>query len=240
MIPQGILFDLDNTLAHRDLGIASYACRFELDFRARLIDCPVHAIAALIVERDNGGYGVADSPFATLREDIASALAIRLRWREAATPAELLSHWIAHSPLHAVEMPGASALMDRLDVAGIAVGIVSNGMESSRRALVQRLGFDRRTRTLVSSERAGARKPDPRIFELACTELDVPAKRCWFVGGHPVNDIAGARAAGLHPVWLAGFHAWPQDGIAAATTIAALSEIEALLRSPVETRFTNP
>ena len=228
MLPDAILFDLDNTLAHRDLSIGSYAGRFAQDFGARLVDADAASIAALIVERDNGGYGVAGSPFATLREDIAAALATRLRWREPAAPAELLDHWITFFPLHAVEMPGASAVLDRIAATGIAIGIVSNGAEASRRELVRRLGFDRRIRTLVSSERAGARKPDRRMFELATRELGVPADRCWFVGDHPVNDIQGSRAAGMRAVWLAGFHAWPADGVA-TTTLAALSELEPLL-----------
>ena len=228
MIPDAILFDLDNTLAHRDLSIASYAERFAQDFGTRLADADAAAIATLIIERDNGAYGVPGSPFATVREDIAATLFTRLRWREPATPAELLDHWIAFFPLHAVEMPGASDLLDRLAAAGIAIGIVSNGAEPSRRELVRRLGFDRRIRTLLSSERAGVRKPDVRIFELAARELGVAADRCWFVGDHPVNDIHGARAAGMRAIWLAGFHHWPDDGVA-TTTITALSELEPLL-----------
>jgi putative hydrolase of the HAD superfamily len=125
-------------------------------------------------------------------------------------------------------MPGTSALLDRLACDGIAVGIVSNGAESSRRELVQRLAFDRRIRTLVSSERAGVRKPDVRIFELAARELGVAADRCWFVGDHPVNDIQGARAAGMRAIWLAGFHDWPSDDVE-TTTISALSELGPLL-----------
>ena len=46
---QGILFDLDNTLAHRDLGIASYARRFARDFGGRLSEVDADAIAALIL-----------------------------------------------------------------------------------------------------------------------------------------------------------------------------------------------
>lgn len=228
MHPQGLLFDLDNTLVHRDLSIASYADRFARDFGERLADIDADAIAALIVERDNGGYGVPGSPFATLREDIAAALAARLHWHDAAQPGEVLAHWIAHFPLHAVEMPGARALLDRLAATGLPLGIVSNGAESSRRQLARQLGLDRRVRTLVSSERAGARKPDGRIFALAAAELGVPAERCWFVGDHPVNDIAGARSAGMYPVWLCGFHAWPRDGVG-TTTIAALSELPGLM-----------
>jgi putative hydrolase of the HAD superfamily len=225
---QGILFDLDNTLAHRGLSIASYARRFASDHAERLSDASPDAIAALIAERDNGGYGVAGSPFATVREDIAATLATRLRWHDAPSTDELVRHWFAHFPTHSVEMAGATALLDRLAAAGVPVGIVSNGKESTRRALVQHLGLDRRSAILVSSERAGMRKPDARIFALAAAELGVPAERCCFVGDHPVNDIAGARGAGMRAAWLAGFHAWPADA-ERAPTIRALHELEPLL-----------
>jgi putative hydrolase of the HAD superfamily len=230
---QAVLFDLDNTLTHRDLSIASYAGRFAQDFDARLVDSDAATIAALIIERDNGGYGVKGSIFPTVRDDVAAALAARLRWRVGPVHDELVAHWFAHFPTHSIEMPGASALLDRLAGAGFALGIVSNGAEASRRELVRRLGFDSRVRTLVSSERAGMRKPDVRIFELAAREVGVAPQRCWFVGDHPVNDIAGARAAGMRPVWLRGFHA-AADGDPPAPTIGSLAELESLVGA-----FTN-
>lgn len=228
MKPLAILFDLDNTLAHRDLSIASYARRFSADFGARLPDTPSDAIAALIIERDGGGYGVPGSPFPTVRDDVSHALATRLRWHDTPSPDELVRHWFAHFPACSVEMPGATALIDRLVARGLRVGIVSNGMDASRRELARCLGLDRRVGTLLSSERAGVRKPDARIFELAAAELDVPAARCWFVGDHPVNDVAGAHAAGMVAVWLRGFHDWPA-ALAPRTTITALAELEPLI-----------
>jgi putative hydrolase of the HAD superfamily len=228
MKPLAILFDLDNTLAHRDPSIASYARRFVADFGARLPATPSEAVAALIIERDGGGYGVPGSPFASVRDDVAHALITRLRWREAPPADELTRHWFAHFPACSVEMPGATALIDRLVASGLRVGIVSNGMEASRRALARGLGLDRRVGTLLSSERAGVRKPDARIFELGAAELEVPADRCWFVGDHPVNDVAGAHAAGMRALWLRGFHDWPA-GLEPRTAIASLAEIEPLL-----------
>ena len=228
MTPQGLLFDLDNTLAHRDLSIASYARRFAQDFEDRLDEADADAIAALIVERDNGGYGVAGSLFPTVRDDVAHALATRLRWRTESRSDDLVRHWFEHFPAHSVEMPGATAVLERLAGAGLRMGIVSNGAEASRRELARHLGFDHRIVTLVSSERAGARKPDPRIFELAAAELGVPVDQCWFVGDHPVNDVAGARAAGMRAIWLRGFHDCP-DGVAPETTIEALAELDALI-----------
>ena len=225
---RGVLFDLDNTLAHRGLSIASYARRFAQDFADRLEDIDDAVIARVIDERDNGGYGVAGSPFPTVRDDVSATLATRLRWRSVPTHADLIDHWFAHFPTQSVEMPGATALIERLRAAGFALGIVSNGKDSSRRALVRHLGFDARVRTVLSSERAGARKPDARIFELAASEIGVLPERCWFIGDHPVNDVEGSREAGMRPVWLSGFHA-PIAGVEAAATVATLAQFEELL-----------
>ena len=130
MTPRAVLFDLDNTLTHRDLSIAAYARRFARDFHDRLVEADAEAIAALVVERDGGGYGVAGSAFATVRDDVAHALATRLRWRAPPRAGELVDHWLLQFPAHAVEMPGANALVDRLLAAGWRVGIVSNGAEA--------------------------------------------------------------------------------------------------------------
>jgi putative hydrolase of the HAD superfamily len=234
MTPLAVLFDLDNTLAHRSLSIASYARRFIDDFGERLHAATSEAVAALIDERDGGGYGVPGSPFATVRDDVAHALATRLAWHEVPSSEALTRHWFAHFPDCSIEMPGASALLDRLAARGLRLAIVSNGKEASRRALASGLGLDRRVQTVVSSERAGARKPDARPFLLAAEELGVPPQRCWFVGDHPVNDIAGAHAAGMRAIWLRGFHAWPAE-LQAHTTIAALADLEALIPAPSAT-----
>jgi putative hydrolase of the HAD superfamily len=228
MKPLAVLFDLDNTLAHRDLSIASYARRFVADFAHRLPGATHDDVAALVIERDGGGYGVPGSPLPTVRDDVAHALATRLRWRDTPAAAELTRHWFAHFPACSIEMPGAAALIDRLVAGGLRVGIVSNGMDASRRALAHALGLERRVGTLLSSERAGVKKPDARIFELAARELDVPVTRCCFVGDHPVNDVAGAHAAGMRAVWLRGFHDWPAE-LEPRTTIASLAELEPLL-----------
>jgi FMN phosphatase YigB (HAD superfamily) len=49
-----------------------------------------------------------------------------------------------------------------------------------------------------------------------------------FVDDHPVNDIQGAREAGMRTIWLTRFHGWPSDGVS-TTTIAPLSELAPLL-----------
>lgn len=54
---------------------------------------------------------------------------------------------------------------------------------------------------ILISEREGMRKPEPEIFARALRALHVPADDAWFVGDHPVVDVAGAAAAGLSAIW---------------------------------------
>ena len=54
---------------------------------------------------------------------------------------------------------------------------------------------------VVSAERAGAYKPDPRPYRLAVGELDLPPGRVLFVAGSP-HDIGGALRVGQPVVWV--------------------------------------
>ena len=54
---------------------------------------------------------------------------------------------------------------------------------------------------VVISQSEGLTKPDPLIFTRAVERIGVAPGEAMFVGDHPEIDVAGARAAGLVPVW---------------------------------------
>ncbi len=87
----------------------------------------------------------------------------------------------------------------RLTERGLRIGIVSN-WDSRLGALVSGLGLDAFVTEVLSSADVGLRKPDPRIFELACERLDVAPTRAAHVGDHYYADIVGARAIGMKAV----------------------------------------
>lgn len=51
--------------------------------------------------------------------------------------------------------------------------------------------------TALFSCDVGVRKPDPAIYALACTRLDVAPERCLYVGDGNSNELAGAERAGM-------------------------------------------
>ncbi len=44
------------------------------------------------------------------------------------------------------------------------------------------------------------KKPDPRIFQLACDELDVKPSECLYVGDGGSMELTGAEKVGMHPI----------------------------------------
>jgi len=91
--------------------------------------------------------------------------------------------------------PAFARLKDR----GLRLGLISNWDRRLVR-LIDGLGLSGYLDSVVSSADIGLRKPDPRIFESACAELDVKPEEAAHVGDHHYADILGARAVGMHAV----------------------------------------
>ena len=91
--------------------------------------------------------------------------------------------------------PGVRATLEQLR-GRYKLAVVTNCSEAlGHRAAGLAGAFD----VVVTSERAGFYKPDPRPYELALEEMGVRAEQALFVAGSAF-DIAGASAVGM-PVW---------------------------------------
>ncbi len=229
MLPKAVLFDLDNTLTHRQRSTESYASLFARHYAADLSTNTPSFITDLISKQDNGGYLSAESVHTAIREAVAFALASQLNWHKPVSLSELASHWANHFPTQAIEMPGANTLIEALVERGVTVGVISNGAQRSRESTLAHLPFKQHISLLVSSDAVGIRKPDPRIFLHAAQALGLEPNQCCYVGDHPINDIKGAAGAGMLPVWLSGFHPWPQDEPAPTISVDNLADILPLL-----------
>ncbi|HXG41626.1 MAG TPA: HAD family hydrolase [Dehalococcoidia bacterium] len=80
------------------------------------------------------------------------------------------------------------------------LALLSNADDDFLLAALERNGlhFD----VIVTSERAGALKPDPRIFRALLDRLGLPPAAVLYVGDNPLPDVLGARRAGLRVAWL--------------------------------------
>ena len=113
-------------------------------------------------------------------------------------------------------------LLGRL-AARLPLALVSNGCGNTRRLLAEH-GLEGSFRHVVDSSEVGCWKPDPRIFEPVVHALGVTPGQIAVVGDRLDRDVAGARAAGLRALWVAG-------GRTLASGSARPSEVDATLRS---------
>ena len=127
-------------------------------------------------------------------------------------------------------MPGAIETLGRLRLMGFTIGIGSNMTAAWQFAKLKRLGLIAYVDYVVTSEEAGAEKPDARLFELCAEKSGCAPEECAFVGDHLEGDALGARNAGMNAIW---FH--PKDDATEApagiTRVRAFSELPALLQT---------
>lgn len=98
-------------------------------------------------------------------------------------------------------LPGVVAAIADVVSSGVRVAVVSNSDGSVERSL-QRAGMGDLFEFVVDSALAGASKPDPAIFLMACERLSVEPEECWYVGDSPFHDVSGALGAGFSRAWL--------------------------------------
>jgi epoxide hydrolase-like predicted phosphatase len=97
-------------------------------------------------------------------------------------------------------------------------GIVSNSFVGAREREQAAYGFEDLVEEIVYSHEAGFSKPDPRIYELICTRLNVTPGEMVFIDDAEAC-VTGARDVGIHAVRY-------QDNA------QAIADIEKLLTSP--------
>ncbi|MGH2956931.1 MAG: HAD family hydrolase [Solirubrobacterales bacterium] len=105
----------------------------------------------------------------------------------------------AEDLMRAVRMgayPDAEPALRSLRERGLRLVVVSN-WDCSLGEVLERCGLAQLTDGAVSSAEAGARKPDPAIFDPALELAGCRPAEALHVGDTPEEDLAAARAAGI-------------------------------------------
>jgi epoxide hydrolase-like predicted phosphatase len=95
------------------------------------------------------------------------------------------------------------------------VGIISNSFVGAREREQERYGFEDMCDCIVYSHEVGIKKPDRRIYEMACERLGVQPSEMIFLDDWP-QAIDAAREVGIH-------------GVVFKDTVQAIADIQALL-----------
>ncbi|MBB2990305.1 putative hydrolase of the HAD superfamily [Mycolicibacterium iranicum] len=98
--------------------------------------------------------------------------------------------------------PDAEGVVRRALAAGLRVGLLTNGDVRDQRRKVDSTVLAHFDLPMFASSELPAAKPDRRAFEFSCAALHVEPAQCLMVGDSLVNDIEGARSAGLPAILL--------------------------------------
>jgi putative hydrolase of the HAD superfamily len=159
---------------------------------------------------------------------------------DAAAAAEAAGAYRAAYVAHWRPVEGALDLLAALH-ARMPIGIVTNNVAAEQRQKIAACGFGPFLDAVVISEETGVTKPDPRIFELALDRLGRQSGEAVMIGDAWDTDIAGARAAGIRPIWFNRFGAdSPDRSVTELGSLAPSSVVLSVLFPNPESRAPNP
>lgn len=94
-------------------------------------------------------------------------------------------------------IPGSIETLAQLREHGYRIAIITNGQVEDQAAKVEAIGIRHLIERIITSEEAGYRKPDPRIFQYAIKQLGASLHTAYVVGDSADSDIKGALDAQL-------------------------------------------
>ncbi len=192
---RAICFDFDGTLAHFDGDFNRYAD--ELRKELKLEPHHLEPFAGLLSKHSRREGAVT----------LYSALLAMFEGLELPIPENLegiVSRAVNRYGMGVKLLPGAREVLE-FCAAHVPLALITNGPEDMQRAGIHNVGVAHVFKALVISGAAdvGVRKPNPRIFHLACERLNVAPEHALMIGDHAEADIRGARALGMTTVHIA-------------------------------------
>jgi putative hydrolase of the HAD superfamily len=106
--------------------------------------------------------------------------------------------------------------------------VLTNGPTDMQRLAIQKVNLETYFKAILISGELGVRKPDARIFQMACERLQVQPEDCLMVGDNLSADIEGAKSIGMQTVWMNKEQA---EGV---RTFSTLNDLQGWLETQLE------
>ncbi len=181
---KGVLFDLDGTLIDTAADLANALNLVLIENKQ-----PTLSFEQIRPVVSHGGLALIQRGFAHLAEDFDFE-ALRLR---------LLDFYQANICEKTCLFPQLDELLQQLEQANIAWGIVTNKPQWLTQPLLEKLALTERVQALVCGDTLSVRKPHPQPIIHACQEMRRSIDECIYIGDAK-RDIEAAQAAGMRSV----------------------------------------
>lgn len=109
--------------------------------------------------------------------------------------------FLAYERRHLIPRADALETLSRVRSAGLRTGLISDCSHPLPQMWPD-TPFANLVDVPVFSCDVGVRKPDPRIYHVACSRLNVPPPRCLYIGDGGSQELTGASQVGMHAVLL--------------------------------------
>ena len=201
---RAVTFDFYETLVYHRTGQGRGAALMEyLQDQALESEPWEHQVLYDIFEHHAVDYSP-DLPEASRRRyfhRLAKRLFLRLKVQ---APAGAERHhadrlWELLGPESLAVFPEVTEVLSRLKTAGYPTAVISNWQHGLGN-FCRELGLDQFFDFIVVSAEVSSEKPDGEIFRNACRDLGSPPETVLHVGDSRVDDLQGARGAGLQAV----------------------------------------
>jgi len=194
-----IFFDLDHTLWDFTTNSRATLAELHVEFGLEAAGIPSAGELVSVYEEVNkelwGQYERGHLPKEVMRVLRFRTTLLHFGVQERGLAATLSHEYLERCPRRTALHDGAEALLHDLR-SRYKLHIISNGFEEVQRVKLSSAGIEALFHTVVTSERAGASKPSPRIFEHAGKRAGAGAAESLMVGDNVISDMLGARQAG--------------------------------------------
>lgn len=103
--------------------------------------------------------------------------------------------YVAQGPLKSNLIPHTIEVLEHLEP-NYELHIITNGFEEAQHVKIERSGLKKYFKEIITSERAGWKKPDTRIFDFSLKAAGATPQNSIMIGDSLEADVVGAREAG--------------------------------------------
>jgi putative hydrolase of the HAD superfamily len=199
-----IFFDLDRTLW--DMDGNSYQTLCELSNKHKILEKGISSVDEFIARYkvintelwEDYSHNRIDKE--TLRFDRFRRAFEAFNITDAKLSETFANDYVAMGPLKNNLLPHAIEVLDYL-FPRYEMHIITNGFEEVQKVKIERSGLGKYFKNVITSEMAGYKKPDPKIFHYSMQLAESTTANSLMVGDSLEADILGSKNSGMPQVF---------------------------------------